>query len=38
LLLQHLVQPVLLAKGKTVIVYIIGTLSTFWFIERMSTF
>ncbi len=38
LLLQHLNRPVLLEKAKIVIVYMIGTLSTFWFIERMSTF
>ena len=38
LLLQYLNKPAWLEKAKTVIVYMIGTLSTFWLIERMSTF
>lgn len=38
LILHKLNQPILLEKSKTVIVYIIGTLSTFWLIERIASF
>jgi len=38
LLLKYVNQPILLENSKTVIVYMVGTLSTFWLIERMSTF
>ena len=38
LALHHLNKPVLLAKAQTVIVYGIGTMSTFWLIDRLSAF
>ncbi|HFD14021.1 MAG TPA: HupE/UreJ family protein [Epsilonproteobacteria bacterium] len=38
LILHHLNKPVFLAKAQTLIVYGIGTMSTFWLIERMSSF
>ena len=38
LILHKLNQPILLEKSKTVVVYIIGSLSTFWLIERIVSF
>ena len=37
-ILQHLKYPNLLEKAETVVVYVIGGLSAFWVIERLSTF
>jgi len=37
-ILHKLNQPVLMEKLKMVVVYIIGTLSTFWLIERIVSF
>ena len=37
-ILHKLKQPVLLEKLNVVVVYIIGTLSTFWLIERLVSF
>ena len=37
-ILHKLNQPVLMEKSKMVVVYIIGTLSTFWLIERVVSF
>jgi len=38
LVLKKLIHPVLMQKGKTVIVYCIGTISSFWLFERINTF
>jgi len=38
LLLTHLNQALFLKQLKTVVVYIIGALSTFWLIERIFSF
>lgn len=38
MLLLHVNQPVLLEKLKTIVVYMIGALSTFWLIERLLSF
>ena len=37
-LIRQLNRPSLLAHGETVIVYVIGGLSSFWLIERVSAF
>jgi len=37
-IIHKLKYPILLAKSNTVVVYIIGTLSTFWLIERIASF
>jgi len=37
-ILHKLHQPVLLERSKSVVVYSIGTLSTFWLIERIVSF
>ncbi|RLA61511.1 MAG: HupE/UreJ family protein [Epsilonproteobacteria bacterium] len=37
-ILHKLKHPILLDKSKTIIVYTIGSLSTFWLIERIASF
>jgi len=36
--LHRLKQPVLLARAETAAIYVIGSLSSFWLIERVSSF